>query len=152
MCYISHLALKIHVVKVRHTCAIWNLVLFKAAADYYFHYRLSFDYVSINKVRKWTKTMHWNRLRGSAVTTVVRMWSVSGGHRYFTYGDVVPGVGLSRRLSGSRQTGVCGPISPEAFGLSKQVRVETNHQPASFWLNGLRKLRPTKRTYSGLKE
>lgn len=75
------------------------------------------------------------------------MWkTVSSSKRYFTYGDLVPGVRRSRRLSGGRQKGVCCPVGPEAFGLSKQVCVETNHQPAAFCLDVTRKLRPTKWT------
>lgn len=70
------------------------------------------------------------------------------GQRYSTYRDVVPGVGLNRWLSGSRQTGVCGPVGSKAFGLCKQVCVETNHQPVAFCLNGIRQLSPTKWTYS----
>lgn len=48
-----------------------------------------------------------------------------------TYGDVVPRIGQNRWLSGSRQTGVCSPVGPEAFGLCEQVCVETNQQPVA---------------------
>lgn len=63
-----------------------------------------------------------------------------------TYGDVVPRVWRDRRLGGGRQTGVCGPVGPEAFGLGKEIGVETHQQPVALSLDGSRQFSPTQRT------